>query len=35
MRSLSNAATAFRDWVIEEAKATRPLVEKTRRGRVR
>jgi LysR family glycine cleavage system transcriptional activator len=35
MRSLSKAATAFRDWLIEEAKATRPLVEKTRRGRVR
>jgi LysR family glycine cleavage system transcriptional activator len=35
LRSLSKAATAFRDWVIEEAKATRPLVGKTRRGGVR
>jgi DNA-binding transcriptional LysR family regulator len=35
MRSLSKAATAFRDWVIEEARATQPLVERTRRARVR
>ena len=26
LRTLSPAATAFRDWVIEEARATRPLV---------
>jgi len=35
LRSLSNAATAFRDWVIEEAKVTRPLVLNARRGKVR
>ena len=35
LRSLSNAATAFRDWVIEEARATRPLELKTGRRKVR
>ena len=35
LRSLSNAATAFRDWVIDEAKATRPLEVRTGRGKVR
>jgi LysR family glycine cleavage system transcriptional activator len=35
LRTLSIAASAFRDWVIEEAKATRPLVGKTRRAKVR
>jgi LysR family glycine cleavage system transcriptional activator len=35
LRTLSIAASAFRDWVIEEAKATRPLVGKTRRGGLR
>ena len=35
LRSLSNAATAFRDWVIEEAKATRPLVLRARKSKVR
>ena len=33
LRSLSKAATAFRDWVIEEARATRPLVAKARAQR--
>jgi DNA-binding transcriptional LysR family regulator len=35
LRSLSNAATAFRDWVIEEAKATRPLVLRASKAKVR
>jgi LysR family glycine cleavage system transcriptional activator len=34
-RTLSNAATAFRDWVIEEARATPPLIQAARRSRVR
>jgi len=35
LRSLSNAATAFRDWVIEEAKATRPLAVAAKKRRLR
>jgi len=35
LRSLSHAATAFRDWVIEEAKATRPLALEARKRKVR
>ena len=34
LRTLSKAATAFRDWVIEEAKATRPLAVETRKRKV-
>jgi LysR family transcriptional regulator, glycine cleavage system transcriptional activator len=37
LRTLSPAATAFRDWVIEEARATRPLAPaaKPARSRIR
>jgi LysR family glycine cleavage system transcriptional activator len=35
LRTLSKAATAFRDWVIEEAKAAPPLVVRTRRANLR
>jgi len=35
LRSLSNAAAAFRDWVIEEARATRPLEVRAKRRKVR
>ena len=35
LRTLSKAATAFRDWVVEEAKATRPLALEARKRKVR
>jgi len=35
LRTLSKAATAFRDWVIEEAKATRPLALEAGKRKVR